>query len=62
MARVSSDGSHLSVVSPQQAEARLDEALEMTFPASDPVAIFSPDETRHDDQAFDLYITLGDPR
>jgi hypothetical protein len=27
-------------------DARLDEALEMTFPASDPVAVHSPDPRR----------------
>jgi hypothetical protein len=26
-------------------DARLDEALEMTFPASDPIAVHSPDAT-----------------
>lgn len=29
--------------SEQDLDARLDEALEMTFPASDPIAVHSPD-------------------
>lgn len=31
--------------SEQSLDSRLDEALEMTFPASDPIAVHSPDPT-----------------
>ena len=33
----------------QQLDEALDEALELTFPASDPIAVTSMKETHHDD-------------
>jgi hypothetical protein len=50
---VSEDDTNQGVGQREQAETRLDEALEMTFPASDPVAIFRSHERLHDDRPSD---------